>query len=178
MLTGETRGAEREALLAGLRSGAIGFVTGTHALFSADVAFKNLGLAVIDEQHRFGVQQRQALAGKGDHPDVLYMSATPIPRTLTQTVFGDLENLALKEKPAGRLPVKTRLVPPNKREDMLAFLRKEALGGNQVFWVVPQIGGKEEEAAEKALAKEREKDPDLFRPGSRSSRRTSPPWIR
>ncbi len=165
LLTGETRGAQREALLAGLRAGDIGFVTGTHALFSADVAFKDLGLVVIDEQHRFGVQQREALAGKGDHPDVLHMSATPIPRTLTQTVFGDLENLALTEKPAGRLPVKTRLVPPNKRGDMLGFLRKEALGGNQVYWVVPQIGGREEEAAEKALAREREKDPDLFRPG-------------
>lgn len=167
LLTGETRGPEREALLAGLKAGRIAFLTGTHALFSADVAFKDLGIIVIDEQHRFGVQQRQALADKGRHPDVLYMSATPIPRTLAQTVFSDLESFLLKEKPAGRLPVKTRLVPPDKRKDMLGFLEKEALGGNQVYWVVPQIGGKEDEAAERALAREREKDPDLFRPGGR-----------
>jgi ATP-dependent DNA helicase RecG len=165
LLTGEVRGAERAAILEGLRSGDLGFVTGTHALFSGDVAFKNLGLVLIDEQHRFGVQQRQALTDKGGHPDILYMSATPIPRTLAHTVFGDLESLVLKEKPAGRLPVKTRLVQPEKRKDMFGFLLKEALGGNQVFWVVPQIGGKDEDAKAKALAKQREKDPDLFQPG-------------
>jgi ATP-dependent DNA helicase RecG len=168
LLTGEVRGAERAAVLEGLGRGEIGFVVGTHALFSGDVAFRDLGLAVVDEQHRFGVQQRQALEGKGSHPDVLYMSATPIPRTLTQTVFGDLESLVLKEKPAGRLPVKTRLVPPNKRQDMLAFLLKEAAGGNQVYWVVPQIGAKEEGTGGTAKGRKAlEEDPDIFLPAPR-----------
>ncbi len=140
LLTGDMPKSGRDALLAGLQSGGIGFVAGTHALYSPDVAFQKLGYVVVDEQHRFGVQQRQALAEKSEHPDILYMSATPIPRTLAHTVYGDLEIFALHDKPAGRLPVKTRLVPPAKRNDMLAFLLKEALSGNQVFWVVPQIG--------------------------------------
>jgi ATP-dependent DNA helicase RecG len=160
LLTGDTPKPEREAILADLRAGALPFVVGTHALYSGDVAFRNLGLAVIDEQHRFGVQQRQALAEKGGHPDILYMSATPIPRTLAQTVFGDLETFVLRDKPAGRLPVKTRLVGPEKRKDMLGFLVKEALGGNQVFWVVPQIGP----SAAKSKASE---DPDIFVPAQR-----------
>ncbi len=156
LLTGDTPKPERDVLLVDLASGELSFIIGTHALYSAGVQFKHLGLAVIDEQHRFGVQQREALAAKGDHPDILYMSATPIPRTLAQTVYGDLENLILKEKPAGRLPVKTRLVPRNKRHDMLAFLLKEALGGNQVYWVVPQIG--------KGQEKVPSEDPDIFSP--------------
>lgn len=160
LLTGDTPKAEREALLAGLRTGTLSFLVGTHALYSGDVAFANLGLVIVDEQHRFGVQQRQALAEKGGHPDILYMSATPIPRTLAHTVFGDLETFALRDKPAGRLPVKTRLVGPEKRKDMLGFLAKEALGGNQVFWVVPQIGP----SAAKDKAAE---DPDIFVPAQR-----------
>lgn len=160
LLTGDTPKAEREALVADLESGALRFVVGTHALYSGDVRFRNLGLAIIDEQHRFGVQQRQALAAKGGHPDILYMSATPIPRTLAQTVFGDLENFVLKDKPAGRLPVKTRLLPPEKRKDMLGFLHKETMGGNQVFWVVPQIGAKVKPAAA-------DDDPDIFVPAGK-----------
>jgi ATP-dependent DNA helicase RecG len=156
LLMGSTNRGERESLLTRLASGQVSFIIGTHALYSADVKFKNLGLVIIDEQHRFGVQQRQAMADKGENPDILYMSATPIPRTLAQTVFGDLENLVLKEKPAGRLPVKTRIVPANKRRDMLSFLLKEALGGNQVYWVVPQIG--------KSQVIEKPQDPDIFVP--------------
>src|SRR5690606_7164150 len=105
---------ERESLVRDLASGTLPFVVGTHALYSGDVAFGNLGLAIVDEQHRFGVQQRQALGAKGGNPDILYMSATPIPRTLAQTVFGDLETFVIADKPAGRLPVKTRLVGPGK----------------------------------------------------------------
>ncbi|MEO7424081.1 MAG: ATP-dependent DNA helicase RecG [Fibrobacteria bacterium] len=174
LLTGDTPKPERETLVSDLASGALNFVVGTHALYSGDVKFKRLGLAIIDEQHRFGVQQRLALSAKGGHPDILYMSATPIPRTLAQTVFGDLENFVLKDKPAGRLPVKTRLVPPEKRKDMLAFLFKEALGGNQVFWVVPQIGGKdgsigdrsakEPKSARPARLEKASEDPDIFVP--------------
>jgi len=160
LLTGDTPKAEREALVAELRSGTLPMVVGTHALYSGDIVFANLGLAIVDEQHRFGVAQREALAKKGGHPDILYMSATPIPRTLAQTVFGDLETFVLKDKPAGRLPVKTRLVGPEKRKDMLGFLVKEALGGNQLFWVVPQIGA----SAPKGKAAE---DPDIFVPVQR-----------
>lgn len=158
LLTGDTPKPERDALLAALAAGELTFLIGTHAVYSAGVRFQNLGFAVIDEQHRFGVQQRQAIAAKGDHPDILYMSATPIPRTLAQTVYGDLENLVLKEKPAGRLPIKTRLVPTAKRRDMLSFLLKEALGGNQIYWVVPQIGKGPEKESE---------DPDIFVPQAR-----------
>jgi ATP-dependent DNA helicase RecG len=173
LLTGDTPKPEREALTADLAAGKIRFLVGTHALYSGDVAFQNLGLAVIDEQHRFGVQQRLALSAKGGHPDILYMSATPIPRTLAQTVFGDLENFVLKDKPAGRLPVKTRMVQPEKRQDMLGFLLKEAVGGNQVFWVVPQIGGKgapvkDGAAREGKPAKQgKVEDPDIFVPAKR-----------
>lgn len=168
LLTGDTPKADREALVADLASGKLRFVVGTHALYSGDVKFRELGLAVIDEQHRFGVQQRLALSAKGGHPDILYMSATPIPRTLAQTVFGDLETFLLKDKPAGRLPVKTRLVQPEKRKDMLGFLVKEALGGNQVFWVVPQIGAKAEtSAASSKAAKAAAEDPDIFVPAGK-----------
>lgn len=140
LLTGDTSAEERAVLHQKLISGEIGVLVGTHALYSESVAFKNLGLVVVDEQHRFGVKQREAMAAKGNHPDILFMSATPIPRTLAQTVFGDMENLILDEKPAGRLPIKTRLVPAPKRSDMQAFLLKESKVGNQIFWVVPQIG--------------------------------------
>jgi ATP-dependent DNA helicase RecG len=154
LLIGDTVKADREPLLAKLASGELSFIIGTHALYSAGVIFQNLGLAIVDEQHRFGVQQRQAIAAKGQHPDILYMSATPIPRTLAHTVFGDLESLVLKEKPPGRLPVKTRLVPAQKRHDMMAFLLKEALSGNQIYWVVPQIG----KTSEKRVSD----DPDII----------------
>lgn len=163
LLTGDTPKAEREAITADLRAGKLPFVVGTHALYSGDVAFQRLGLAIVDEQHRFGVAQREALAKKGGHPDILYMSATPIPRTLAQTVFGDLETFTLRDKPAGRLPVKTRLVGPEKRADMLGFLVKEALGGNQVFWVVPQIGPSAPKPGKGGEAE----DPDIFTPPSR-----------
>ncbi len=154
LLTGDTGKTEREEMLKKLASGELTFIMGTHALFSAGVQFRDLGLVLIDEQHRFGVQQRQAIVAKGNDPDILYMSATPIPRTLAHTVFGDLESLVLKEKPPGRLPVKTRLVPAHKRHDMLTFLRKEALNGNQIYWVVPQIG----KSPEKPVSD----DPDIF----------------
>ncbi len=171
LLTGDTPKSDRDALVSDLASGAIAFMVGTHALYSQDVAFRRLGLAIIDEQHRFGVQQRLALSAKGGHPDILYMSATPIPRTLAQTVFGDLENFTLKDKPVGRLPVKTRLVQPEKRKDMLGFLLKEALGGNQVFWVVPQIGAKADASPHAGKTAKADKpggeDPDIFIPANR-----------
>ena len=152
LLTGETPPEERKRILAGLRSGALPFVIGTHALLSADVAFHDLRYALVDEQHRFGVEQRAVLASKGAEPHTLYLSATPIPRTLAQSLYGDLEVLTLGEKPPGRLPVKTRLVPPLKEREMLEFLVAETRRDNQVYWVVPRIdaeagdGGEETEA--------------------------------
>ncbi len=143
LLIGDTPREERETMLRNLQEGKLQFLIGTHAVFSPDVSYTRLGLVIIDEQHRFGVEQRAKLMQKGDFPDVLYMSATPIPRTLAHTVYGDLEMFLLKEKPKYRLPIKTRIVPPAKRADMLNFLLKEVREGNQVFWVVPQIGARE-----------------------------------
>ncbi len=143
LLTSDTPKVLRDQTCEELKNGQLQFIIGTHALYSADVKYHNLGLALIDEQHRFGVQQREALLAKGNYPHVLYMSATPIPRSLAQTVYGDLENFILKDKPKGRLPVKTRIVPTHKRQDMLKFLREEVQNQNQVFWVVPQISTKD-----------------------------------
>ena len=112
---------------------------GTHSLFSPGVVFKDLRFIVVDEQHRFGVEQRAAMAAKGRDPHMLLVSATPIPRTLTQSLFGDMESIVLEEKPPGRLPVKTRLVASEKVADMLDFLVREVEAGNQVYWVVPRI---------------------------------------
>lgn len=140
LLTGEVQGENRADIFSRLHAGELKVLIGTHALLGDGVQFRKLGLAIIDEQHRFGVKQREALAIKGKHPHVLYLSATPIPRTLAQTVYGDLELFVLTEKPPGRLPVKTRLVQENKRPEMLRFLVAEAVKGNQVFWVMPRIG--------------------------------------
>ncbi len=160
LLTGEVQGELRADIFARLQSGELKMVIGTHALLGEGVAFQNLGLAIIDEQHRFGVKQREALAVKGTHPHILYLSATPIPRTLAQTVYGDLELFILTEKPPGRLPVKTRLVQESKRSEMLRFLVTESNKGNQVFWVMPRIGQSpvgEEQNAKKISAGETDK---------------------
>ncbi len=143
-LTGSTTGEERKGILQGLSSGEIKLVVGTHALYSDDVKYAHLDYLVIDEQHRFGVNQREALINKGKYADVLYLSATPIPRTLTQTVYGDMECVRLTGKPPGRKEVKTQLVPWEKRCDMLKYLLKEVQSNaQQVFWVVPRITGGE-----------------------------------
>lgn len=139
LLLGAMGASERRQLLAELNMGLVNAVIGTHALYSADVAFASLGFAIIDEQHRFGVRQREALLAKGEAPDLLVMSATPIPRSLAMTLYGDLEAIVLAEKPPGRKPVKTRLVDPAKREDMKAFVLQEALGGNRCYWVVSRV---------------------------------------
>jgi len=139
LLLGATGSAERRTLLGELNMGLIHAVIGTHALFSQDVQFASLGFAIIDEQHRFGVQQREALLAKGKAPDLLVMSATPIPRSLAMTFYGDLEAIVLHEKPPGRKPVKTRLVDPAKRDDMKAFVLKESLAGNRCYWVVSRV---------------------------------------
>lgn len=140
LLVGALKPAERRKTLSDLESGIMDAVVGTHALFSKDVAFQQLDLVIIDEQHRFGVQQREALLAKGKKPDMLVMSATPIPRSLAMTLYGDLRPLVMRDMPPGRLPVKTRLVAPVKRADMRQFIARECLeNANQCYWIVSKI---------------------------------------
>ena len=139
LLTASTPAEERTRILQQLQDGRLSFVVGTHSLLSSGVTFKELRLVLVDEQHRFGVEQRAVLSAKGVEPHVLYLSATPIPRTLAQSLYGDLDVLTLSEKPPGRLPVKTRLVAAEKEKEMLSFLVRETESGNQVYWVVPRI---------------------------------------
>ena len=119
ILTGREKGKERRELLAQLEAGEIDLLVGTHALIQDDVVFKALALAVVDEQHRFGVRERLALTSKGEAVDVLVLSATPIPRTLVLTYFGDMDVSELREKPAGRQPIDTRAVPDSRLEDVM-----------------------------------------------------------
>jgi ATP-dependent DNA helicase RecG len=139
LLVGATSAAEKKVILGELQMGLCNVVIGTHALFSKDVFYSKLGLVIIDEQHRFGVSQREALLAKGDYPDMLVMSATPIPRSLAMTLYGDLKVISIKEKPAGRKPIKTRLVNAAKRESMKQFICKEAVGGNLCYWIASRV---------------------------------------
>ena len=138
LLGSETPKEKREALQR-IESGAWQAVTGTHALFSQNVRFHSLGVVVCDEQHRFGVQQRSAMEQKGNRPDVLVMSATPIPRTLALILYGDLDLSVIDELPAGRKPVRTHLVGPSKRKDMYRYLAARAREGEQSYVVCPLI---------------------------------------
>lgn len=139
LLTGSTSAAARREQLAEIESGAVHLVVGTHALVQGSVAFHQLGLVVIDEQHRFGVLQRATLREKGLHPDVLVMTATPIPRTLALTVYGDLDISMIKELPAGRLPIRTTAKPESRREDVYAFVRGEIDAGRQAYVIYPLV---------------------------------------
>jgi ATP-dependent DNA helicase RecG len=144
ILTGREKGREREEILAGLASGDIAIAVGTHALFQEHVRFRDLGLAVIDEQHRFGVQQRLALAAKGEAVDLLVMTATPIPRTLVLTYFGDMESSQLREKPAGRKPVDTRVIGMERLGEVVDGIGRALEAGRQVYWVCPLVAEAEE----------------------------------
>ena len=139
ILTGRRKGAGRNALTADIEAGKIDIVVGTHALFSEDVNFRNLALIVIDEQHRFGVQQRMALANKGGGVDTLAMTATPIPRTLMLAAYGDIDTSKLTDKPPGRQPVDTRAMPTDRLDNVAAGLRRAIGSGAQAFWVCPLI---------------------------------------
>ena len=139
LLVGATSAAEKKVILGELQMGLCNVVIGTHALFSKDVFFAKLGFVIIDEQHRFGVSQREALLAKGDYPDMLVMSATPIPRSLAMTLYGDLKVISINEKPAGRKPIKTRLVNAAKRESMKQFICKEAASGNLCYWIASRV---------------------------------------
>jgi ATP-dependent DNA helicase RecG len=139
LLTGREKGKPRAALLERLAAGEIGIVVGTHALFSDDVAFKDLALAVIDEQHRFGVEQRMALAEKGNGVDILVMTATPIPRTLMLTAYGDLDSSKLTEKPAGRKPIATRTLPAERLDEVVAAVKRALDSGAKIYWICPLV---------------------------------------
>jgi ATP-dependent DNA helicase RecG len=139
ILTGRERGREREDVLNRLTLGDIDLLIGTHALFQEDVAFRDLALAVVDEQHRFGVHQRLALAQKGDAVDVLVLTATPIPRTLVLTYFGDMDVSELREKPAGRQPIDTRTIPMSRLEEVEDAVGRALASGQRAYWVCPLI---------------------------------------
>jgi len=139
ILTGRERGRERKDILEKLVLGDTHVLIGTHALFQEEVEFRDLALAVVDEQHRFGVHQRLALAKKGQAVDVLVMTATPIPRTLVLTYFGDMDVSELREKPAGRKPIDTRTIPLGRLDEMVAAAGRALAEGRRVYWVCPLV---------------------------------------
>ncbi|GJE55858.1 MULTISPECIES: ATP-dependent DNA helicase RecG [Methylobacterium] len=153
LLTGRDRVAERRATLSDLAEGNIDIVVGTHALFQDSVVFRDLGVAVVDEQHRFGVHQRLALGAKGEAVDILVMTATPIPRTLALTFFGDMDVSVLDEKPAGRQPIKTITIPVERMEEVVAGLHRALHAGDRVYWICPLVA--ESEFIDLAAAAER-----------------------
>jgi redox-regulated HSP33 family molecular chaperone len=144
LLTGRETGASRRNLLKHLASGDIQAVVGTHALFQDDVAFRDLGLAVIDEQHRFGVDQRIALANKSPDSDVLVMTATPIPRTLVLSFYGDVGLSEIRQKPVGRKPIATRATPKSKLDQVIAAVGRAIADGDQIYWVCPLVSASDE----------------------------------
>ncbi|MBO4297572.1 MAG: ATP-dependent DNA helicase RecG, partial [Clostridia bacterium] len=150
LLTGSLTPKNRRLAHEAVASGAWRVVIGTHALITESVQYENLGLVITDEQHRFGVRQRTLLSGKGDSPNVLVMSATPIPRTLSLILYGDLDISIVDELPPGRTPVKTNIVPEAKRQAMYGFLREEVKKGRQIYVVCPLI--EESEAMDAAPA--------------------------
>jgi ATP-dependent DNA helicase RecG len=153
ILTGRERGRERADILSALAAGDIDLLVGTHALFQEDVAFRDLALAIVDEQHRFGVHQRLALARKGDAVDLLVLTATPIPRTLVLTYFGDMDVSALREKPAGRRKVDTRTIPLDRLNEVIDAVARALDEGRRGYWVCPLV--EESKLVDLAAAEER-----------------------
>lgn len=166
LLTGSMGAAARRQALLDLVTGEAGIVIGTHALIEDKVQFHDLGLVVVDEQHRFGVEQRDALRSKGKQPPhLLVMTATPIPRTVAMTVFGDLETSVLDQLPAGRSPIASHVVPAQDKPHFLARawerVREEVESGHQAYVVCPRIGDGEDEPKKKSAEDEAEKRPPL-----------------
>jgi len=154
ILTGREKGKARDSVLMGLADGSIDILVGTHAIFQEKVGYKNLGLAVIDEQHRFGVSQRLLLASKAEHPPhLLVMTATPIPRTLTLTQYGEMDVSSIDEMPPGRTPVETRVISEAKLPDVIDGVGRHISGGGQAYWVCPLV--EESETSDAAAAEER-----------------------
>jgi ATP-dependent DNA helicase RecG len=148
ILTGREKGKERRELLARLAAGEIDLLVGTHALIQDDVIYKSLALAVVDEQHRFGVRERLALTAKGEAVDVLVLSATPIPRTLVLTYFGDMDVSELREKPAGRQPIDTRAVPMSRLGEVTDAVGRALSAGKLVYWICPLVEESEAEGTD------------------------------
>ncbi len=153
ILTGRERGRERDQILAALGVGDVDLLLGTHALFQEEVAFRDLALAIVDEQHRFGVHQRLALARKGQAVDLLVLTATPIPRTLVLTCFGDMDVSALREKPAGRQKVDTRAIPLERLDEVVDAVARALDDDRRVYWICPLV--EESELIDLAAAEER-----------------------
>jgi ATP-dependent DNA helicase RecG len=154
ILTGREKGRARDSVLMGLADGSIDVLVGTHAIFQEKVAYRNLGLAVIDEQHRFGVSQRILLAQKAERPPhLLVMTATPIPRTLTLTQYGEMDVSRIDEMPPGRTPVETRVISEEKLPDVINGLGRHLSAGGQAYWVCPLV--EESEKTDAAAAEER-----------------------
>ena len=154
ILTGRDKGRAREATLMGLADGSIDILVGTHAIFQEAVGYKRLGLAVVDEQHRFGVEQRMMLANKAERPPhFLVMTATPIPRTLTLTQFGEMDVSRLDEMPPGRQPIETRVLSAERLAEVVDGLSRHVARGGQAYWVCPLV--EESEASDEAAAEER-----------------------
>ena len=153
ILTGRERGRERAEILSALAAGDIDLIVGTHALFQDDVAFHDLALAIVDEQHRFGVHQRLALTRKGEAVDLLVLTATPIPRTLVLTYFGDMDISELREKPAGRQKIDTRALPLERLGEVIDAVKRALDDGRRVYWVCPLV--EESESVDLAAAEER-----------------------
>jgi ATP-dependent DNA helicase RecG len=148
ILTGREKGKERREILARLEAGEIDILVGTHALIQDDVVFKSLALAIVDEQHRFGVRERLALTSKGEAVDVLVLSATPIPRTLVLTYFGDMDISELREKPAGRQPIDTRAVANTRLGEVMDGIGRALQAGKLVYWICPLVEESEAEGTD------------------------------
>jgi ATP-dependent DNA helicase RecG len=156
LLTSAHKGKVRQELLAAVKSGAAQIIIGTHAVIQEKVEFSRLGLGIIDEQHRFGVIQRGTLKKKGENPDILVMTATPIPRTLAMTVFGDLSLSVIDELPPGRTPVQTRVYAEARRQQVYGLIRDEVNAGRQAYLIYPLVeeSDKSELKAAKQMAEE------------------------
>ena len=153
VLTGRDKGKARQATLMALAAGEIDILIGTHALFQDDVTFRDLGLIVVDEQHRFGVDQRMALAAKGLAPHLLSMTATPIPRTLMLTAYGDMDHVAIPDKPPGRQPITTTVTPIARMADVIDGLERAMARGERAYWICPLV--EESEVSDLAAAEDR-----------------------
>jgi ATP-dependent DNA helicase RecG len=154
ILTGREKGRARDSVLMGLADGSIDILVGTHAIFQEKVAYRQLGLAVIDEQHRFGVSQRLLLSSKAEHPPhLLVMTATPIPRTLTLTQYGEMDVSRIDEMPPGRTPIETRVISDERLPDVIDGVGRHMADGNQAYWVCPLV--EESEKSDAAAAEER-----------------------
>jgi ATP-dependent DNA helicase RecG len=155
LLTGKMTAKQKRDTVEAIHSGAVDIVIGTHALFQEKVSYHDLALVVIDEQHRFGVNQRSSLAEKGRNPDVLLMTATPIPRTLVMTIYGDMECSSLTDKPQGRKPIDTRLLSMEKSQQVAHSLERVIARNEKIYWVCPLIEESENEAVDLAAAEQR-----------------------